>query len=234
MTSTEALTHTNGGVSWSDDAKKRKAIQIVELRNKLDETRAKLYFDDPVAWARDRLGAHLWSRQRDAAMAIVKDKRVAIRSSHAVGKSFLASVLAAWWVDTRPPGEAMVVTTAPSYEQVHSILWEEIRRLHGVGKLRGDVHRSDRWIDDAGRLVGFGRRPPDYSQHAFQGIHKKRRLQAELEEARADCDKWMKLCMDGDAARSSILGDLVVGLSSGVLKVDRSVEMPERFKDKAS
>jgi hypothetical protein len=67
-----------------------------------------------------------------------------------------------------------------------------------------------------------------------KAIHDKRRLQAELEEARADCDKWMKLCMDGDAARSSILGDLVVGLSSGVLKVDRSVEMPERFKDKAS
>lgn len=160
-------------VSWTDDAKKRKAVQIVELRNRLDQERAKLYFNDPVAWARDRLGAHLWSKQREAAMSLVTEKRVAIRSSHAVGKSFLASVLAAWWVDTRPPGEAMVVTTAPSYEQVHSILWEEIRRLHGVGQLRGDVHRSDRWIDDGGRLVGFGRRPPDYSQHAFQGIHKK-------------------------------------------------------------
>lgn len=160
-------------ISWTENAKKQKAAQIVELRNKLDEARAKLYFNDPVSWARDRLGAHLWSKQREAAHALVTSKRVAIRSAHATGKSFLASVLAAWWVDTRPPGEAIVVTTAPSYEQVHTILWEEIRRLHGVGGLSGEVHRSDRWVDSGGRLVGFGRRPPDYSQHAFQGIHRK-------------------------------------------------------------
>lgn len=161
------------GISWQDSEQKKKAYRIIQLRNQLDSQRAKLYFDDPVMWARHRLGAHLWSKQRDAAMALVHSKRVAIRSAHATGKSFLASVLASWWIDTRPPGEAIVVTTAPSYEQVHSILWEEIRRLHGVGNLRGEVHRSDRWIDEQGRLVGFGRRPPDYSQHAFQGIHRK-------------------------------------------------------------
>lgn len=167
------MSPTATDLSWTEHAKKQKAIQILAMRQRLDMKRAERYFNDPVAWARDRLGAHLWSKQRDAAMGLVSNKRVAIRSAHATGKSFLASVLACWWVDTRPPGEAMVVTTAPSYEQVHSILWEEIRRLHSVGGLAGEVHRSDRWIDEQGRLVGFGRRPPDYSQHAFQGIHRK-------------------------------------------------------------
>ena len=52
------------------------------------------------------------------------------------------------------------------------MLWEEIRRLHKRGALPGEVQRSDRWLDEQGRLVGLGRRPPDHAESAFQGIHR--------------------------------------------------------------
>ena len=65
-----------------------------------------------------------------------------------------------------------------------------------------------------------------------QAIHDKRRLQGELEKALADRDKWRKLCDDGDKCRAGILGDIVSGLASGVLTVDRSKPLPERLKEK--
>jgi hypothetical protein len=127
---------------------------------------------DPVGWASDRGGVFLWSRQREVARSLVDHKRVAVQSAHGVGKSFLAATLAAWWVDVHPADETMVVTTAPSLDQVHAILWEEIRGLHDRANLAGVVQRTDRWLV-GGRLVGMGRKPPDYSESAFQGIHRR-------------------------------------------------------------
>jgi hypothetical protein len=95
-----------------------------------------------------------------------------VQSAHGVGKSFLAATLAAWWVDTHPTDETMVVTTAPSLDQVHAILWQEIASLHDRANLAGVVQRTDRWVV-GGRLVGMGRKPPDYSESAFQGIHRR-------------------------------------------------------------
>jgi hypothetical protein len=127
---------------------------------------------DPAMWCRERAGVHLWSLQRDIAASVAHNKRTAVQSAHGLGKSFLAAALAAWWIDTHPPEDTMVVTTAPSLDQVHAILWEEIRGLHDSAKLRGVVQRTDRWLI-GDRLVGMGRKPPDYSESAFQGIHRR-------------------------------------------------------------
>lgn len=130
------------------------------------------YLDDPVAWARDRLGVHLWSKQRDVVEAVRDHRRTAVRSCHDSGKSYVAGVLAGWWVDTHPVGEAFVVSTAPSYPQVHAILWEEIRKQHRRGELPGNVTLSDNWTID-GILTGWGRKPADTDEHGFQGIHRR-------------------------------------------------------------
>lgn len=157
------------------DAPVEKLQRLKELRRQvatlqdLDNAR---YRTDPVAWARDRLGVHLWSKQVEVATSVVNNRRTAIRSSHGVGKSFLAAVLACWWIDVHPPGTAMVISTAPSHDQVHGVLWENIRALHTKGNLPGTVQRSDRWVDEQGRLVGMGRRPPDHADSAFQGYHR--------------------------------------------------------------
>jgi hypothetical protein len=131
------------------------------------------YESDPVGWAQDKLGLHLWSKQRDIAQSVVDNRRTAVKSCHDSGKSFIASVIAAWWIDVHPPGEAFVVSTAPSYPQVHAILWEEIRNRHKRGKLPGRVLQSDEWKLDDGTLVGYGRKPADTDEHGFQGIHRR-------------------------------------------------------------
>jgi hypothetical protein len=130
------------------------------------------YGQDVALWAQERAGAYLWSKQREIADALIHNKRVAVRAGHGVGKSYLAAALAGWWVDTHPTDEIMVVTTAPSLDQVHAILWQEIGALHAKAHLPGVVQKTDRWVIGP-RLVGMGRKPPDYSESAFQGIHRR-------------------------------------------------------------
>lgn len=129
--------------------------------------------DDPVKWAQQRLGLHLWSKQAEIAQSVKDNKRTAVRSCHDSGKSFIASVIAGWWIDSHPPGEAIVVSTAPTYQQVHAILWEEIRARHKRGNLPGRVLQSDEWKLDDGTLVGMGRKPADTDVHGFHGIHRR-------------------------------------------------------------
>ena len=136
------------------------------------------YIEDPAGWIENRLGEHPWSKQRDICAAVVEHRRTAVKSCHDSGKSFIASRLADWWIDVHPPGEAFVVSTAPTYKQVHAILWEEIRKAaksaeRRGNKLPGRVLQSDEWKLDDGTLVGFGRKPADTDEHGFQGIHRR-------------------------------------------------------------
>ena len=127
------------------------------------------YAQDPVGFVRDVLHEHPWSKQREIAEAVRDHRHVAVRSAHDTGKSFIASRLAAWWLSVHPPGEAFVVTTAPTFQQVRAILWREINRAHRKGKLAGTMNQTEWWID--GEIVAFGRKPADYDEDAFQGIH---------------------------------------------------------------
>jgi hypothetical protein len=136
------------------------------------------YAADPVRWVGDKLGEHLWSKQRDIANSVVAHRRTAVKSCHDAGKSFIASRLAAWWIASHPPGEAFIVSTAPTYQQVHAILWEEIRAAAKKAAIVGDgltgrVLQSDEWKLDDGTLVGWGRKPADTDEHGFQGIHRR-------------------------------------------------------------
>lgn len=127
------------------------------------------YTADPVRWITTKLGAHLWTKQCDIANAVVAHRRVAVRSAHSMGKSYLAARLMAWWMDTRPVGEAFVVTTAPDFNLVRAVLWREARRAHATGHLPGVMNQTEWQIN--GELVAYGRKPADYEATGLQGIH---------------------------------------------------------------
>jgi len=147
------------------------------------QSRVGRYRTDPALWAKDVLGITLWSKQEDVFAQIMENDHVSVRSCHGSGKSYMASIIACWWISVHPLGDAIVVTTAPTYHQVHSILWEDIRKHHinanqrfdeGQSPLRlpGKITQSDMWKTDDGILVGFGRKPADNNDHGFQGIHR--------------------------------------------------------------
>ncbi|WP_327088545.1 hypothetical protein OIE66_40555 [Nonomuraea sp. NBC_01738] len=144
-----------------------------ELKSAVDrrrlEQRSRRYAHDPVSWVRRRLHQVVWSKQAQVLESIRDHRRTAVQSGHGVGKSHTASLAAGHWLDTHPPGDAFVVTTAPTYAQVRAILWRYIRRIHKAANLAGRVNQTEWWIDD--EIVAFGRKPSDHDESAFQGIH---------------------------------------------------------------
>lgn len=135
------------------------------------------FINDPVGWVDDKLSEFLWSKQREIAESVVANRYTAVQSCHSSGKSFLGSRLASWWIDAHPPGEAFVVSSAPSQSQVETILWREIGRAHRKGELIGRITSGaiPQWKLGQ-EIVGFGRKPQDHvnreeAMAAFQGIH---------------------------------------------------------------
>lgn len=128
---------------------------------------------DPVGWvAETQPRVHLWSRQREVMEAVRDHKQVAVKACHSSGKSYVAAEVIAWWVDSHPVGESVVVTSAPTGHQVKAILWKEMNRLHRSAGLRGRMNLTE-WYDDENELVAFGRKPSDQEPTAFQGFHAK-------------------------------------------------------------
>jgi hypothetical protein len=135
----------------------------------------KPYVDDPAGWIEDRLGEFIWVSQDEICDAMRTERYVAVQSCHDVGKSWIAARLALWWIDQHEPGEAFVVTTAPTWSQVKAILWREMAKGHRKGGLAGRLTDSAEWKIPMGagpdQLVALGRKPADYGTDTFQGIH---------------------------------------------------------------
>ncbi len=147
------------------------------------KSRNEVYFNDPVLWAQEVLGAELWSKQKEMLTSLAQNKRTAVKSAHSTGKSYTMGIAACWWISTRGPN-SLVVSTAPTYNQVHNILWEEIRKHYVENGLPGKITQDDQWkvpvegIDEKGgkriieKQIAFGRRPADMDFSAFQGLHR--------------------------------------------------------------
>jgi hypothetical protein len=143
---------------------------------------------DPVGWMKERGKVSSWSKQREILEAVRDYTQTAVKSCHSAGKSFIAAEAAMWWIDSHPAGEAFVVTSAPTGNQVKAILWKEMNRAHkriyapsesdhgkayqhrGAARLGGRMNQVE-WYDVNDELVAFGRKPSDYEPTAFQGIH---------------------------------------------------------------
>src|SRR5215212_7627460 len=97
------------------------------------------YVRDPVGWVTESLGECWWSGQRRMAQSVVENRYSAFKAAHDVSKSHTMSRLALWWIKVHPPGEAFVVTTAPTTPQVEAILWRYMGNAHKKAGLAGRI-----------------------------------------------------------------------------------------------
>ena len=85
----------------------------------------KSWIDDPVRFSIDCFGEEPDHLQRPIFEAVAEHDRIAVRSGNGPGKTWTAAKLGLWFFVTRP--KSIVVTTAPTWQQVQRILWKEIR-----------------------------------------------------------------------------------------------------------
>jgi len=161
------------------------------------QRRKRRYVDDPVLWAEEMLGVKLWSKQKEILYSIRDNHNTAVAAGHSVGKSFLASIAMAWWADVHPVQDTKILSTAPTFGQVTSILWDNLRKWHLAAKSRheeykrrlasgqdlgeyaandhalpGYITSGNTWKTELGFEIGIGRKPPDNMlDSAFQGVH---------------------------------------------------------------
>lgn len=122
---------------------------------------------DPIWFVREVLGGDPWCKQCDILNSVRDNRRTSVRSCHGVGKTRAAAWAALWYALTHP--DSVVVTTAPTWTQVESILWREIRGAYANAKypLGGKLTNTQLELDN--NWVAFGR-STDVPER-FQGIH---------------------------------------------------------------
>lgn len=91
------------------------------------------------------LGIRLYRRQLEIVEAVLKHRRVFVKSGHSLGKTAVAAVIAEWVFSCL--GDS-VLTAAPSREQVRTLLWRQIdinrakAAAIGLKKLPGEFLRG--------------------------------------------------------------------------------------------
>ncbi len=140
---------------------------LIDLDRDSDLAVVRRWQRDPVAFAAEALGVDLWDTQQAIARALRDFPRVAVRSCHAAGKTFLAGVAVLWFLYTRPG--AVVLTTASTFRQVRYVLWRTVQRLHAAARLRlaGDLHQTELRLGDQWYGLGLTTDDPE----RFQGFH---------------------------------------------------------------
>jgi hypothetical protein len=74
------------------------------------------------------LGGDFWEKQEEIALSVRDNRYTTVRACHDVGKTYVASRLALWYLYSHP--QSIVVTTAPTMRQVENLLWRELRAAH--------------------------------------------------------------------------------------------------------
>ena len=82
---------------------------------------------DPCLFAEKWLGVKAWPLMGEIMEAVVKHRKVAVKACHASSKTFTAAVLTLWALASHQ--ECIVITTAPTLNQVEKLLWAEVHAL---------------------------------------------------------------------------------------------------------
>ena len=108
-----------------------------------------------------------WWKQEDVLDAVMRERRVAVKSGNGLGKDFTAAVAVLWYLHCHDP--AIVLSTAPTFRQVRHVLWRQIHRLHrGAADILGGTLLDTRW-DLAEDRYALGLSADGADQ--FQGFH---------------------------------------------------------------
>ena len=167
------------------------------------------YEKDPVGFIRGVLGVKNLTQEQVVICESVRDSRLTnVQASHGIGKTFISACLVLWWLFAVG---GVVVTTAPTEQQVKNLLWKEIRRLHASHEavLGGVCDTLQLKVNEEAFAYGFTAK--DYSKDSFQGIHEKKLLliQDEANGISQDINDGFESCITGSNNRGLKIGNPV-------------------------
>jgi hypothetical protein len=131
------------------------------------QTELELSQKRPKYFVEEILNSRLWEKQEQIINSVRDNKYTVVRSGHGVGKTFIAANTALWFLYSFQPSK--VITTAPTWNQVRMILWQEINKLFNKARtpLGGILNQTQINLGDEHFAVGLSTDQPD----RFQGHH---------------------------------------------------------------
>jgi hypothetical protein len=132
------------------------------------------YYNDPVSFVREMIGAEPTDQQLEALNALANGTHVSIKSGHGTGKTTFLAWAILWWNYTRE--NAQVPCTAPTEAQLKNVLWKELSLWHSeMDKFFQDmfVITSDKFYHKDHQLKWFAvaRTARSEKPEALQGFH---------------------------------------------------------------
>jgi hypothetical protein len=154
-------------------ATRHKATLAMLMRNRQRMVRGEGDFErarlDPEWFLREWLGDDPYDRQVDILEAVRDHRRTTVRGCHSAGKDFLTARAVLWYLHAFSP--SVVITTAPSSNQVENILWREIR--HAAASARRPLYGRAlfRRYEIGANHYALGFKASDAAPERFQGFH---------------------------------------------------------------
>lgn len=125
---------------------------------------------DPAGWIKAHLGTTLSQNGVQIVEAVRDHPRTAVKAAHSISKSFTGARLAIWWLHAYPG--SVVLTTAPTFNQVKNILWREIASAYEGRQepLFGRILAGTQ-VQIAPKWYALGFKAADSQTARFQGFH---------------------------------------------------------------
>ena len=121
----------------------------------------------PDSWIEIALGVDMWSTQAEIARSVRDNRNTLVDSCHGIGKTMTLACVALDFLYSYPGSR--VITTAPTFRQVQSILWSEIHLRHNDApfELGGTLNQVELKIAEGWYCHGLSTNKPE----RFQGQH---------------------------------------------------------------
>jgi len=141
-----------------DNLRQRRARLLALEQEERRVAPVRLYWSDPVGFARDCIdwpaGEFLADHQQAALENLITYRRECIRGPHGLGKTCTVAIAILWFALTRDGEDWKIITTASAWHQLEAYLWPEVhkwaRRLRygviGREPLRDGAELLDRAI----------------------------------------------------------------------------------------
>lgn len=148
---------------------------------------------NPEAFMRDVLGVkNVWEGQVEIMQALAANRKVVVRSGHALGKDFIGARLILWFLLTHAP--SIVIATGPTSRQVEKVVWGELEDayFHAKRQLPGRLLSKELVIDEYRRwyAIGFTTKDVRKQPGRLQGYHQNNILVLFTEAQAIDQPIW--------------------------------------------
>lgn len=123
--------------------------------------------EDPIFFCDKILGINLWAKQKEILNSVKNNPNTICVSCNAGGKTYSTAAVVLWFLYTHK--DSIVLTSAPTWRQVISVLWAEIARLYHNAKipLGGELTTGKLQLGPKWYALGL----PSSEEVRFQGYH---------------------------------------------------------------